>query len=230
MRTISLFVICSLLFLASDASAEIVVFKNGRTMSVKSHSVVADMATLNLRDGGEVTFPASFIERVDPDEVRYPETTVADGAEVPQAAKNTTAVDLVLVPEEVLKARPFADVISTVAAAHDLDARLVHAVIEQESNYQARARSKKGARGLMQLMPATARQYGVRNSYDPKSNIEAGVRHLKDLLSRLDLPVALAAYNAGEGTIQRYSGLPPYPETQAYVRNILRRLGRSAGN
>ena len=70
----------------------------------------------------------------------------------------------------------------------------------------------------------------MRNSYDPKSNLEAGVRHLKALLSRLDLPVALAAYNAGEATIQRYGGLPPYPETQAYVRNILRRLGRSAGN
>ena len=221
---------CSSLCLASDASAEIVVFKNGRTMSVKSHSVVADMATLALRDGGEVTFPASLIERVDPDEVPYPETTVADAAEVLQAPQNPAAVDLALVPEEVLKARPFADVISTVAAAHDLDARLVHAVIEQESNYQARARSKKGARGLMQLMPATARHYGVSNSYDPKSNIDAGVRHLKDLLSRLDLPVALAAYNAGEGTIQRYGGLPPYPETQAYVRNILRRLGRSAGN
>jgi len=216
--------------IASEARAEIVVFKNGRTMSVKSHTIVADMATLAMRDGGEVTFPASIIERVDPDEVPYPEPTVADTAEVPQAPKNTTAVNVALVPDEVLKARPFADVISTVAAAHDLDARLVHAVIEQESNYQARARSQKGARGLMQLMPATARQYGVRNSYDPKSNIEAGVRHLKDLLSRLDLPVALAAYNAGEGTIQRYGGLPPYPETQAYVRNILRRLGRSAGN
>jgi soluble lytic murein transglycosylase-like protein len=216
--------------IASEARAEIVVFKNGRTMSVKSYKVVADMATLAMRDGGEVTFPASIIERVDPDEVPYPETTVAVAAEVPQPPKNTTAVDAALVPEEVLKARPFADVISTVAAAHDLDARLVHAVIEQESNYQARARSKKGARGLMQLMPATARQYGVRNSYDPKSNIEAGVRHLKDLLSRLELPVALAAYNAGEGTIQRYGGLPPYPETQAYVRHILRRLGRSAGN
>jgi soluble lytic murein transglycosylase-like protein len=106
----------------------------------------------------------------------------------------------------------------------------VHAVIEQESNYEARARSKKGARGLMQLMPATARQYGVRNSYDPRSNIEAGVRHLKDLLSRLDLPMALAAYNAGEGTVQRFGGLPPYRETQHYVRSILRRLGRSAGN
>jgi soluble lytic murein transglycosylase-like protein len=102
-------------------------------------------------------------------------------------------------------------------------------VIEQESNYQARARSKKGARGLMQLMPATARQYGVQNSYDPKANIEAGVRHLKDLLSRLDLPTALAAYNAGEGTVQRYGGLPPYPETQNYVRSILRRLRPQVG-
>ena len=101
----------------------------------------------------------------------------------------------------------------------------MHAVIEQESNYQPRARSKKGAKGLMQLMPDTARQYGVRNSYDPKSNLEAGVRHLKDLMSRLDLPMALAAYNAGEATIKRYGGLPPFPETQTYVRNILRKIG-----
>jgi soluble lytic murein transglycosylase-like protein len=129
-----------------------------------------------------------------------------------------------IVSDEQLAARPFADLISTVAAAHAVDLRLVHAVIEQESNYQARARSKKGARGLMQLMPATARQYGVRNSYDPKANLEAGVRHLKDLLSRLNLPEALAAYNAGEGTVQRYGGLPPFPETQTYVRNILRRI------
>jgi soluble lytic murein transglycosylase-like protein len=135
-----------------------------------------------------------------------------------------------IVPDAVLAARPFAELISSVAATHDVDVRLIHAVIEQESNYQARARSRKGARGLMQLMPATARQYGVSNSYDPKSNLDAGVRHLKDLLKRLDLPVALAAYNAGEGTIQRYGGLPPFPETQTYVRNILRRLGRSAGN
>ncbi len=91
-------------------------------------------------------------------------------------------------------------------------------------NYQPRARSKKGAKGLMQLMPGTARQYGVSNSYDPKSNLEAGVKHLKDLMSRLELPIALAAYNAGEGTVRRYGGLPPFPETQAYVRNILRRV------
>jgi soluble lytic murein transglycosylase-like protein len=130
-----------------------------------------------------------------------------------------------LVSEQVLAARPYAELISSIAATHHLDARLVHAVIEEESNYQPRARSKKGARGLMQLMPETARQYGVRNSYDPKANLEAGVRHLKDLMSRLDLPVALAAYNAGEATVRRYGGLPPFPETQAYVSNILRRVG-----
>jgi soluble lytic murein transglycosylase-like protein len=220
--------------LASEARAEIVVFKNGRTMSVKSHKIVADMATLSLRGGGEVTFPASIIERVDPDEVPYPEEQGAERAQGAQGAQGALgsqgAMTSELVPEEVLAARPFADVIATAAEAHQVDARLVHAVIEQESNYQARARSKKGARGLMQLMPGTARQYGVKNSYDPKANIDAGVRHLKALLSRLDLPVALAAYNAGEGTVQRYGGLPPYPETRAYVRNILRRLGRSAGN
>ena len=216
-----LFVICYLLFLLpGEARAEIVVFKNGRTMSVKSCVIEAETATMRLRDGGEVTFPASIVSRVDPDEVPYPE----DPAPVAEVAAVPPAIQPVLVPDDVLAARPYAELISTVAASYKLDARLVHAVIEQESNYQARARSKKGARGLMQLMPATARQYGVRNSYDPKANLEAGVRHLKDLMSRLELPIALAAYNAGEGTVRRYGGLPPYPETQAYVRNILRRV------
>jgi soluble lytic murein transglycosylase-like protein len=196
---------------------------------VKSCLLDTDTATMRLREGGEVTFPASIIARVDPDEVPYPEpeTATPDAAVAPVAV--AAAITFALVPDEVLAARPYADLISTIAAANKVDARLVHAVIEQESNYQARARSKKGARGLMQLMPDTARQYGVRNSYDPKSNLEAGVRHLKDLLSRLELPLALAAYNAGEATIKRYGGLPPYAETQNYVRSILRRVGAPAG-
>jgi soluble lytic murein transglycosylase-like protein len=216
------------LVFASDARAEIVVFKNGRTMSARSHRISGDMATLVMRDGGEITFPASIIARVDPDEVPYPEPAAPVAAAPAVAPAEVPAQPQI--SDVVLASRPFADVIASVAAAYGVDARLVHAVIEQESNYQARARSKKGARGLMQLMPATARQYGVRNSYDPRANIDAGVRHLKNLLSRLDLPTALAAYNAGEGTVQRYGGLPPYPETQHYVRSILRRIGRSAGN
>jgi hypothetical protein len=213
---------------ASDARADIVRFKNGRTMSVKSCRIDAETATMLLREGGQVTFPSTIIERVDPDEVPYPEdsrgTEEYGGTEhgATEAASDSMRFQI---PDEVLNARPFADLISTLSAAHHVDARLVHAVIEQESGYQARARSKKGARGLMQLMPDTARQYGVRNSYDPKANIEAGIKHLKDLMTRLDLPTALAAYNAGEGTVKRYGGLPPYPETQTYVRNILRRVG-----
>jgi len=226
--TISLFVLCSLFFPAI-AGADIVVFKNGRTMSVKSCQLDADSAKMRLRDGGEVTFPAALVARVDPDEVPYPED-VPVAAVAPDAPVASFApVALALVPEAVLAARPYAELISTIAATHKLDARLVHAVIEQESNYQARARSNKGAKGLMQLMPDTARQYGVRNSYDPRANLEAGVRHLKDLLSRLELPLALAAYNAGEATIRRYGGVPPYAETQNYVRSILRRVGVTPG-
>jgi len=220
-------VVAGMTLMASEARADIVVFKNGRTMSVKSCRLDAGNATMLLREGGEVTFPSSIIARVDPDEVPYPEPK-AEAAVAPVAPVAQVApVAAVLIPEAVLNARPFADLIATLAAANNVDARLVHAVIEQESGYQAHAKSKKGARGLMQLMPDTARQYGVRNSYDPKANIDAGIKHLKDLMSRLDLPYALAAYNAGEATIRRYGGLPPYPETQIYVRNILRRVGRA---
>jgi soluble lytic murein transglycosylase-like protein len=213
----------SVLLFASTASAEILVFKTGRTMSVQSYRVDGDMATAVLRAGGEVSFPSSLITRVDPDEVPYPVPVSESVAEALPAAPAVVAKPRI--PDAVLAVRPFADIISSVAASHQVDVRLVHAVIEQESNYEARARSPKGARGLMQLMPATARQYGVRNSYDPKANIDAGVRHLKDLLSRLELPNALAAYNAGEATIRRYGGLPPFPETQNYVRRILQRMG-----
>jgi hypothetical protein len=224
------FVLCYSLF-PRTAFADIVLFKNGRTMSVKSCRLEADQATMVLREGGEVTFPSSIIARIDPDEAPYPEA----GNREPGTVEPTNEPSSIRfpvpgsrLPDEALNAKPFANLISALAATHHVDARLVHAVIEQESGYQARARSKKGARGLMQLMPETARQYGVRNSYDPKANIEAGIKHLKDLMSRLDLPTALAAYNAGEGTVRRYGGLPPYVETQTYVRNILRRVGRSS--
>lgn len=223
MRTLTI-VAAALALFATDARADIVVFKNGRTMSVKSCRVDAETAMMVLRHGGEVTFPASIVARVDPDEVPFDSPDEPEDPPVPVAQGDPLAHVRNLVSDAVLAARPFAELIAAVAATHHLDARLVHAVIEQESNYQARARSKKGAKGLMQLMPGTARQYGVRNSYDPKANLEAGVRHLKDLMSRLDLPMALGAYNAGEGTIRRYGGLPPFPETQTYVRNILRRV------
>ena len=101
-------------------------------------------------------------------------------------------------------------------------AGLVKAVIKVESNYREGARSRKGAMGLMQLMPETARRYAVANPYEPRANIEAGIKYLKSLLERFELPLALAAYNAGEAAVRRFGGIPPYPETQTYVRRVLR--------
>jgi soluble lytic murein transglycosylase-like protein len=101
---------------------------------------------------------------------------------------------------------------------------LLHAVVMVESAYNPKARSKKGAEGLMQLMPATASRYGVSDSYDPMQNLEGGARYLKDLLKEFefDLKLALAAYNAGENAVRRYGNqIPPYPETQAYVEKVM---------
>jgi soluble lytic murein transglycosylase-like protein len=116
---------------------------------------------------------------------------------------------------------PYGEIIDRVAAEHHVPAKLVRAVIQAESNYQERARSSKGAMGLMQLMPATARQYAVADPYEPKSNIEAGVKYLRSLMDQFELPLALAAYNAGEGAVRRFGGSPPFPETRSYVQRVL---------
>ncbi|HVQ76748.1 MAG TPA: lytic transglycosylase domain-containing protein [Candidatus Binatia bacterium] len=119
------------------------------------------------------------------------------------------------------------EVIREVAERHGISVSLVESVIRVESGFNAGAVSPKGARGLMQLMPATAAMLGVRNAFDPRENIEGGVRHLRYLLERYpgNLPLVLAAYNAGEGAVSQYGGVPPYPETQQYVRKVMGHLG-----
>ena len=113
-------------------------------------------------------------------------------------------------------------IISETSSRHGVDAELVKAVIQVESNYNHRAVSRKGAMGLMQLMPGTANRYGVKHAFDPEQNVEGGVRYLRDLLDLFrDTKLALAAYNAGEGAVQRYKGIPNYTETQNYVRKVL---------
>lgn len=114
--------------------------------------------------------------------------------------------------------------IEQIAHSQSLRPELLHAVVRVESAYNPKAVSKKGAVGLMQLMPATARSYGVSNSRDPKQNLSGGARYLRHLLGRFknNLPLALAAYNAGETAVIKYGRrIPPYPETRNYVRKVL---------
>jgi soluble lytic murein transglycosylase len=117
--------------------------------------------------------------------------------------------------------------IREIAQRYGVSEVLVAAIIAVESEYNPRAVSRKGARGLMQLMPATASSLSVDDPFDPRENIEAGVRHLRRLLIRFDnnLPLVLAAYNAGEQAVAQHGGIPPYPETRDYVARILRFLG-----
>jgi len=108
------------------------------------------------------------------------------------------------------------------AARHNVDANLVRAVVKVESNFNSNAVSRKGAMGLMQLMPQTARQLNVKNPFDPDQNVDAGVRHLKQLLENYggNVDLTLAAYNAGSGAVARSAGVPHFAETQNYVRRI----------
>lgn len=114
--------------------------------------------------------------------------------------------------------------IKKAAEKHRIDTDLIHVVIRAESNYDAFAISSAGAMGLMQLMPATARQYGVGNVFDPAQNIEGGVRYLKDLVRLYNgqTKLVLAAYNAGQEAVRRYKGIPPYPETKSYIAGIMK--------
>lgn len=125
-------------------------------------------------------------------------------------------------------AMPYGDIIHQKAQKYDVDPLLVAAVIEQESKFRETARSQVGARGLMQLMPKTGRWMGATDLYDPEQNVDAGVRYIKYLQSRFDgnLKKTIAAYNAGEGNVRRYNGVPPFRETRQYVSKVLRNYAK----
>jgi soluble lytic murein transglycosylase-like protein len=197
---------------ATPARAELAFFAGGSTMSIKGHRLDGESLVLSLRSGGEIVCDPAMIVRFAPDEVPYPEPAAAFVAAAPVAA---------------VEAVPYGEIIDSVAAEHGVSARLVRAVIKAESGYQERARSQKGAMGLMQLMPDTARRFAVADPYNPRQNIEGGIKYLKTLLDRFPtVALALAAYNAGEAAVERFSGIPPYTETRDYVARILRSIGQ----
>ncbi len=210
-------VLCALLLTAGvgEARAEIVFLSSGRTLSIKSHREEGDSLVLTLRSGGEVTCAKSLVDKIVPDEVPHPDSEPEQ--QPAAAAQEEEQADV----QSLLQATPYGEIISAVSEAHGVDPLLVRALIQVESKYNPRARSARGAMGLMQLMPQTAREYRVRNPYDPRANIEAGIKKLKTLIDKWGVELGLAAYNAGEGAVMRFNGVPPYRETQSYVSRIL---------
>jgi hypothetical protein len=185
---------------ATAARADNVVLKNGQTLNVTGYQLVGDKYRLQMT-GGVVEVLFDDVERIEPEdrfEVRVP----------PAAPK--------------IDKSHYRDLVETAASRWNVDADLISSVIATESNFNARAVSRKNARGLMQLMPTTAARLGVHDVFDPKQNIDAGTRYLGDLLQRFrnDMGLALAAYNAGPERVQQYGRIPPYAETTSYVRRV----------
>ncbi len=209
--------LCLLLLTPAVALADLVTLRGGRVVNVAAVRYDGSEVVLTLRTGGVMRAPREFILGVQADEVPWPE---------PDAPAAPIAVSPPLVPDTADRLRLLID---SMATAHGVDVKLAHALVQVESNYRANAVSPKGAMGLMQLMPATARQYAIDDPFDPVQNLTAGLRHLRGLLDRYGSgkeSLALAAYNAGEGAVSRHKGIPPYRETQNYVQRILSLSGK----
>jgi soluble lytic murein transglycosylase-like protein len=190
-----------LAMLAVPTRADIAVLTNGQTFKVTTHRVEEGLVYLSLKDGGEIGLPAASLRGLVPDEV------VEEVAMAPAGSGDLR------------------ELATAAARRHGLDPGLVLAVVSVESAFRPEAVSRKGAQGLMQLMPATAASLGVKDVFDPVENLDGGSRHLGSLLTLYggDLVSALAAYNAGAGAVARHGGVPPYRETRAYVKKVLER-------
>ena len=187
------------LMAAREARAEYVVLRSGQRLTVTGYQLVGDKYELQLV-GGSVEVLAQEVVSIEPEEVF-----------------------VALPPAPVAMAKePFGEVIEAAAKRYGVDVDLVVSVIAAESNFNPKAISPRNARGLMQLLPITAERLGVKDIFDPSENIDAGTRYLSELLKlyKNDLALALAAYNAGPESVQRYGRVPPYNETVSYVRRV----------
>ncbi|MFI5096358.1 MAG: lytic transglycosylase domain-containing protein [Candidatus Acidiferrales bacterium] len=195
-----LLVIAGLSAGAAEVRADYVVLRSGARLNVTSYELLGDKYRLQM-NGGIAEIPVAEVLAIEPEEIFEP------------------------LPEPLSPTTPFHDIIRAAADRYGVDADLIHCVIAIESNFNPKAISPKNARGLMQLMPQTAAQLGVRDVFDPRENIDAGTRYLKDMLARYDndLTLALAAYNAGPERVAQFGRrLPPYAETVKYVQRISR--------
>jgi len=224
-----------LLLAALPASASIALFSDGRTMKIDSFKLVSESdIELKFKSGGAMTLPLTRIDRIVDDEIA-PAAVIAEVKKIVQEEggifpKRSWRYDAKRGP--IFRSK-YDSVIVEAAKKFDVDAALVSAVIKAESDFNPREYSNKGAQGLMQLMPGTAVRFGVTNAWDPVSNIYGGVRYLRWLLEKFDnnADFAVAAYNAGEGNVWKYNGVPPFRETINYVNRIARHIReRAAGS
>lgn len=198
------------------ADAELVVLAEGSVLKVESHTLQGNRVTLHLPGGGTLQLSLMRVERIVADEI---EDAGVGASELASGEIAIGFLDTHGVPET-----PYGELIFEAARRHDINPRLVAAMVRAESAFDPRAVSSKGASGLLQLMPATASRFGLAPTglFDPARNLEAGIRYLSWLRDRFDgnTTLVLAAYNAGEVNVDRYGGIPPFRETQTYVRRI----------
>ncbi|MFL6444798.1 MAG: lytic transglycosylase domain-containing protein [Candidatus Sulfotelmatobacter sp.] len=223
--TISRVLLITLLMALPCFAGEVAVLKNGFSIVHERREVIGDLTRLFISADG-----SNFVD-VPTDDIEHFE---AAPDEPLSAALPATASRLSSAPKpagydagRAFPARPTTDltqVVNEISGKYRLDPDLVNSVIKAESEFNPRAISPKGAQGLMQLMPGTASQLGVRNAFDPQANVDGGTKYLRELLEmyNFDLVKALAAYNAGPQRVERFGGVPPYYETRAYVAKIVR--------
>lgn len=217
-----------LVFGAIPASASIALFSDGRNMKIESYAVEEETIHLTIAGGGKLSLPLARIERIVDDEITTPEVVeevkkIVEEGVFPRRSWKFSE------DSKPLFQSKYNDIIIEAARHFDVDAALVSAVIKAESDYNPKVVSHKGARGLMQLMPATAKRFGVTNSFDPRENIFAGTRYLRWLLKTFDgnADLAVAAYNAGEGNVWKYDGVPPFRETVNYINRIAKHIRKA---
>ncbi len=202
------------------AEGEIVVFTDGGFLKVEDFRLEGERVRLDLESGGRMVVSILRVARILEDEVVDEE---------PPAPEPAPVFGLRFDASQPRPATPYAELIWAAGERHSLNPALLAAVVRAESAFDPRAVSRKGAGGLMQLMPATAQRFGLSGSevFEPAKSLDAGARYLSWLTDRFDgdLPKVLAAYNAGEGTVDRYGGVPPYRETRNYLRRIYAELG-----
>ncbi len=208
---------------APRVGAELVIFTEGSFLKVTSFAIEDDKIRLELPSGGRLVMPILRVERILEDEVQPLELS-----ETPPLAE-PRPFELRFDPAQPKPSTPFGELIYTVGQRHALNPALLAAVVRAESAFEPQAISHKGAQGLMQLMPATASRFGLTGAevFEPAKNLDAGARYLSWLADRFEgrLADVLAAYNSGEGTVDRYQGVPPYRETRSYLRRIYAELG-----